>query len=65
MLLLARKDFKMIITYHNYKGGINNLIVVHNGLDGKNWNMTARSTKGVEQAIKNFKRKYERILKNV
>lgn len=49
----------MIITYHNYKGGINNLCVVHKGLDEIGWNMTARSTKGKEQAIKNFKRKYK------
>lgn len=44
----------MIITYHNYKGGINNLCVV---FDTKGRH--AQSTKGKEQAIRNFIRKYK------
>lgn len=44
----------MFITYQNYKGGINNLCIVFD-----NKGNAARSTKGKEQAVKN----YERILK--
>ncbi len=41
----------MYITYKNYRGGINNLIVVHDGL------YVATSTKSIAQAMKNLKRK--------
>lgn len=48
------------ITYENYKGGINNLIVAIDDETG----ITATSTKSKEQVIKNLKRlllKYERL----
>lgn len=44
----------MFINYVNYKGGINNLCVVFD-----NKGRTVHSTKGKDQAIKNFKRKYK------
>lgn len=56
-MLLHRKE-KMIITYKNYKGGINNLIVITEHLNPYINGITATSTKSVEHAIKNFKRKY-------
>lgn len=45
----------MTVSYRNYKGGINNLIVVSD--DKGN---TATSTKDLQQAIKNLKRKQRR-----
>lgn len=44
----------MYINYINYKGGINNLCIV-----ADNAGRYATSTKGKEQALKNFKRKYK------
>lgn len=46
----------MYINYVNYNGGINNLCTVFD-----NMGRYASSTKGKEQAIKNFKRKYKEI----
>ena len=50
------KDETMYINYVNYNGGINNLCTVFD-----NMGRCASSTKGKEQAIKNFKRKYKEI----
>ena len=47
----------MIYNYYNYNGGINNLCVVFERFDG---GVTGRSTKGLEQAYKNFKRNYKK-----
>lgn len=47
----------MIITYENYKGGVNNLIVVSEHLNPYTKGIVATSTKSVEHAIRNFKRK--------
>lgn len=46
----------MIITYENYKGGVNNLIVVSEHLNPYKNGIIATSTKSVEHAIRNFKR---------
>lgn len=46
----------MIITYENYKGGVNNLIIVREHLNPYKNGIVATSTKSVEHAIRNFKR---------
>jgi len=43
----------IIITYENYKGGINNLIIARNGYFGE----SAYSLISKERAIQNLKRK--------
>lgn len=50
----------MIIEYRNHKGGINNLIVIHEKLNPYDNGVIGTSAKGVETAIKNFKRNYKR-----
>lgn len=50
-----KKGNKMFVTYKNYKGGINNLIVVSD-----NKGRFATSLISIEQAIKNYKRKIKR-----
>lgn len=50
----------MIITYKNYKGGINNLIVVTEHLNPYIKGITVTSTKSIKHAINNFKRKYKK-----
>ncbi len=45
------------ISYENYKGGVNNLIIVTDDETG----ITATSTKSKEQAIKNLKRQLRKF----
>ena len=51
----------MIYDFIHYKGGTNNLCVVSENLDPYNPGVTAKSTKGLNQAIKNFKRNYKKF----
>lgn len=46
------------ISYENYKGGVNNLIIV---TDDDETGITATSTKSKEQAIKNLKRQLRKF----
>ena len=52
----------MIITYENYRGGINNLIVCSCGLGRKDTycGIVGTSQKNEKSAIKNFKRNYKK-----
>ncbi len=50
----------MIITYQNYKGGINNLVVICERLSPYYNGVVATSTKDEQTAIKNFKRNYKK-----
>lgn len=51
----------MIYDYCNYKGGTNNLCIVYEHLNPYINGVTGRSTKGLEQAFKNFKRNYKKF----
>ena len=51
----------MLITYQNYKGGINNLCVDSKDIRGKTFSgILAKSTIDEQHAIKNFKRNYRK-----
>ena len=51
----------MLITYQNYKGGINNLCVVSEYFRGNTFNgIIGKSTIDKQHAIKNFKRNYRK-----
>lgn len=51
----------MLITYQNYKGGINNLCVVSEDLRGNTFSgIIGKSAIDEQHAIKNFKRNYRK-----